>query len=243
MTQIWPDLNSRTQAASRLALMIDGDNIAPDLLPAVQAIIAQAGKAMIRRVYCDTAHLAGWAGLPGFRVIHSGAGKNATDMLLIVEAMALAYQGATDGFVIASSDRDFAHLAHHLREKGHRVIGVGEGKTPSSFRAACSVFHFLTEPRAPVEPTGDVKPITPAVPIARTLSKSLADHVKDIIKEDESPKGVLIAMLNSQMRQRRQGFCIAKHPDKSWRTYLTAHPTLYACDPRGPQARVRWIGG
>ena len=39
-----------------------------------------------------------------------------------------------------SSDGDFTRLASRLRESGMEVIGMGESKTPKSFRGACSVF-------------------------------------------------------------------------------------------------------
>ena len=48
-----------------------------------------------------------------------------------------------DGFCIVSSDGDFTRLASRLRESGMDIIGMGENKTPRSFRAACSVFTDL----------------------------------------------------------------------------------------------------
>ncbi len=222
MTQNWPDLLTPTQPKQRVALLIDGDNIAADHMAALHDIAAQAGDPAIRRVYCDSSHLGQWSGAPGLRAIHSGAGKNATDMLLVIDAMALAYDGAADVFVIASSDRDFAHLAHHLREKGHRVIGVGEGKAPAVFRAACSDFRCLTAPLRDLEP--------------------IDQKVRGIILESGDAKGFAIERLNNLVKT-RHGLSISTRPERNWRAYLTKRPTLYACEPRGPLARVRWIGG
>ena len=53
------------------------------------------------------------------------------------------YTGNVDGFCIASSDADFNKLAKRLRESGSMVIGMGERKTPESFRASCEKFIFL----------------------------------------------------------------------------------------------------
>ena len=53
------------------------------------------------------------------------------------------YTGNVDGFCIVSSDGDFTRLASRLKESGMDVIGMGENKTPRSFRAACSVFTDL----------------------------------------------------------------------------------------------------
>ena len=67
-------------------------------------------------------------------------GKNATDSALIIDAMDILYAGNVEGFCIVSSDGDFTRLASRLRESGMEVIGMGENKTPKSFKAACSLF-------------------------------------------------------------------------------------------------------
>lgn len=64
-------------------------------------------------------------------------------ILLIIDAMDILYTNNVDGFCIVSSDGDFTRLASRLRESGMDVIGMGENKTPRSFRAACSVFTDL----------------------------------------------------------------------------------------------------
>lgn len=87
-------------------------------------------------------------------------GKNATDSTLIIDAMDILYTNNVDGFCIVSSDGDFTRLASRLRESGMDVIGMGESKTPRSFRAACSVFtdlELLREQAHEDEP--DSKPV------------------------------------------------------------------------------------
>ena len=70
-------------------------------------------------------------------------GKNASDIGLIIDAMDILYTGEVQGFCIVSSDGDFNKLATRLREAGKVVIGMGEKKTPESFRASCERFIFL----------------------------------------------------------------------------------------------------
>ena len=70
-------------------------------------------------------------------------GKNASDICLIIDAMDILYGGDVQGFCIASSDGDFNKLATRLREAGKVVIGMGEKKTPESFRSSCERFIFL----------------------------------------------------------------------------------------------------
>ena len=57
--------------------------------------------------------------------------------------MDLLYTSNVDGFCIVSSDSDFTRLASRLRESGKIIIGMGEKKTPDSFRSACTIFTEL----------------------------------------------------------------------------------------------------
>src|SRR5690606_21852298 len=69
-------------------------------------------------------------------------GKNSTDASMIIDAMDLLYSNKFDAFVLVSSDSDFTKLASRLREAEIVVYGVGEKKTPISFRNACDDFIY-----------------------------------------------------------------------------------------------------
>lgn len=70
-------------------------------------------------------------------------GKNETDMALVIDTIELLHSNTYDAFAIVSSDSDYTPLAIKLREYGVYVFGVGEKKTPGSFRNACDEFLFL----------------------------------------------------------------------------------------------------
>nr|WP_232373477.1 NYN domain-containing protein [Alteromonas sp. RKMC-009] len=61
---------------------------------------------------------------------------------MIIDAMDLLYSDRIDAFELVSSDSDFTKLASRLRESEKFVFGVGEKKTPVSFRNACDDFVF-----------------------------------------------------------------------------------------------------
>ena len=124
----------------RVALLGDGENMSVALAGAAIMRSLKFGALTIRRVYGNAAKMPGWDAAPGFRLVHSGVGKNATDVLLAVEAMAIMLLGQADVLIIATSDGDFRHVACTLRENGRLVIGMGEAKAPDSFRKACNQF-------------------------------------------------------------------------------------------------------
>ncbi len=135
----------------KVALLIDSDNVSAKYLNGIFDELAQYGTITYRRIYGDfTSHNnAKWSekllerAIIPIQQFSNTTGKNATDSALIIDAMDLLYTSNVDGFCIVSSDSDFTRLASRLRESGKMVIGMGEKKTPDSFRAACTVFTEL----------------------------------------------------------------------------------------------------
>ena len=136
---------------TRIALLIDADNSPAKKIDLILAELAKLGVANIRRAYGNWKknELKGWE-----EVLHECAirpiqqfdvskGKNATDMLIAIDALDLLYTDRPDAFGIVSSDADFTPLVMHLRAKGATVYGFGAKKTPAPFVAACSRFLFL----------------------------------------------------------------------------------------------------
>jgi uncharacterized protein (TIGR00288 family) len=135
----------------RIALLIDADNVSHTKVGAMLAELAKYGTANIRRAYGDwgSAGLKGWkAKLLEFAIrpiqqFSYSAGKNATDIALVIDAMELLYTQKLDAFCIASSDADFTPLVMQLKANGHDVYGFGERKTPEPFVNACTTFLYL----------------------------------------------------------------------------------------------------
>ena len=71
------------------------------------------------------------------------ASKNASDIMLVIDAMDILFQGSADIFCIVSSDSDFTRLASRLREGGRKVIGMGKSDASKSFITACNEYKFL----------------------------------------------------------------------------------------------------
>lgn len=225
------------QAKSRVALMIDGDNLSPEDAGQVILKAAQFGDLTIRRVYGNAQAPAGWTSAPGIRFVHSGSGKNATDLLMTVEAMAVILTAQADLLVLATSDRDFVHLATHLREQSVTVIGIGAAKAPEGFRKACTKFLELKpKPKlAAAEPVN--QPSKPAVSASRELAK-IDGHIQDLIKSEGEDGAMMIAKLGPRLHSLHK-VKISDQAQKTWRSYLTARPDLYVCDPKGADALVR----
>ncbi|MDO4477649.1 MAG: NYN domain-containing protein [Lachnospiraceae bacterium] len=135
----------------KIALLIDSDNISYKYLNGILEELTQYGVTTYRRIYGDftspshgrwNEQLLRHSIIP-IQQFSNTSGKNATDSALIIDAMDLLYNGNVDIFCIVSSDSDFTRLAVRLRESGRMIIGMGEKKTPESFRAACTIFTEL----------------------------------------------------------------------------------------------------
>lgn len=134
-----------------IALLIDSDNVSPRYISGILSELSKYGKITIRRMYGDWSQdrLHSWMrcssrfSLTPVMQPNNTPGKNASDIGLIIDAMDILYTGDVQGFCLVSSDGDFNKLATRLREAGKFVIGMGEKKTPESFRASCERFIFL----------------------------------------------------------------------------------------------------
>ena len=136
---------------TRLAVLIDGDNIPSDSVKEMMEEIAKYGNPTIKRIYGDWTKpfLARWKNLllenaiTPIQQYSYTTGKNATDSAMIIDAMDILYSGKVDGFCLVSSDSDFTRLATRLREAGMKVYGIGEKKTPDPFIVACDKFIYI----------------------------------------------------------------------------------------------------
>lgn len=208
----------------RVAVLIDGDNIGVGHAAAIGEVARRAGRPDLLRVYGDAGRGSDWRRMPGFRFIDAGEGKNAADVLLCIDAMEIAGAGDFGTFVLASNDSDFTHLARRLRERGLRVIGVGTATASRVFGACCSRFEVVGAVATSVPPTA---------------SDTLDHRIKVMIASHGTKgRGMSIATLGALIGQ--TGLRIGDRPEKTWRAYLQARPSLFELDPRGPNAMVRF---
>lgn len=174
----------------RFAVLIDSDNISARYIDCILDEMTRHGVVTYRRIYGDftSNQMHRWRSELAERCItpiqqfQNTTGKNATDSALIIDAMDILYTGNVEGFCIVSSDGDFTRLASRLRESGMEVIGMGEGKTPKSFKAACSVFtniELLVE--------GDSEKTTSKQEKKNVVKKKkIADAIVEIITTNEN---------------------------------------------------------
>lgn len=169
-----------------IAFLVDAENastwVKHEALPAlVKEMLAEASKygpVVVRRVYGNwtAPQMAAWKGvqeqfaLKPVQQFAYVAGKNATDMALVIEAMDLLHGGIVKGFCIVSGDSDFTGLATRIREGGLFVMVVGSKSTHGALRSASDVF-------VPFEnlvgtPTGAPALPTLAVPGAKAASRA-----------------------------------------------------------------------
>ena len=242
----------------RVAVLVDGDNVSPIHSAGILSEATKLGRVDVVRVYCAANGPSGWLTASGYRMMHAGEGKNAADLLLSIDAMELALVGGIEGFVVATSDCDYMHLAQRLRERGIPVLGLGEQKAPEKFRASCTWFRVLPgkkeDPQPAVRATpqtsvqaSQLKPVK-AAPQPATNAKANTKGVSEfdrsirsmIAKHSVGGRGIRISELAPRMHV-AHGTRISTYPERNWRAYLSARPELYEIDPRGPEAMVRFL--
>lgn len=154
--------NNTTGSDKRVAVLVDCDNVNPEVLEYALRVVAQFGRVVLRRGYGNTNTLANkWqealvrlAFTPCLQFQYA-SGKNTADIALALDAMEAMFDDRADTFCLVTSDSDFAYLCRKLRERGATVYIVGEVKTPDALRNASDQFFEWVRPEVTAEVNGD----------------------------------------------------------------------------------------
>ena len=189
----------------KMVLLVDADNTQLSKLEAVIEEVSLHGRIIVKRAYGnwkkDT--LKNWEpelkrlAIKAEQQFDYVAGKNATDIALVIDAMHLLYRGIYDSFVLVASDSDYTPLALDLHESGVYVIGVGELKTPESFRNSCDDFIYLENLNNESDECGTDKEEESETKDARSERKTAA--------KEEAKGGQKQAQKNSDDKLRQPG--------------------------------------
>ena len=188
------------------ALLIDAENVSPKYIKTIIDEVSMYGTPAYKRIYGDwtSPDMASWKkvllehNLTPIQQFSYTQGKNASDSAMIIDAMDVLYARNVDGFCLVSSDSDFTRLAARLRESRMFVIGMGESKTPTAFKAACDTFKYLDvlmglkkdakQPEAAEKAPEKAKPAKKqSARAAKKATEKLSDKTKTA-KEAKEPK-------------------------------------------------------
>ena len=133
-----------------IALFIDCDNISYRSIEGIINELSKYGIVNIRQAYGNWTkeNLKNWEdkllefAIKPIQQFDYSKNKNATDILMTIDAIDLLHTKDIDAFAFATSDSDFTPVVMRVQSEGIKVFGFGEKKTPQPFMAACSQFIF-----------------------------------------------------------------------------------------------------
>ncbi len=135
-----------------VALLIDGDNAQLAYTKQIIEFCATYGTFKAKRAYGDwktlplSAHAETISKLSVKRVQQNRIGKNATDFGLAMDVALMLDKNEANIYFIVSSDGDFAAVCERIRQKGAKVIGIGNKSQKSTeLRKICNQFFDVEE--------------------------------------------------------------------------------------------------
>ncbi|WP_294952139.1 NYN domain-containing protein [Sulfurovum sp.] len=139
-----------TKKEDHIALFIDSDNISHRSIEGIINELSKYGVVNIRQAYGNWTkdNLKNWEdkllefAIKPIQQFDYSKNKNATDILMTIDAIDLLHTKDIDAFAFATSDSDFTPVVMRVQAEGIKVFGFGEKKTPKPFMAACSQFIF-----------------------------------------------------------------------------------------------------
>ncbi len=156
-----------TKKEDHIALFIDCDNISHKAIEGIINELSKYGIVNIRQAYGNWTkdNLKNWEdkllefAIKPIQQFDYSRSKNATDILMTIDAIDLLHTKDIDAFAFATSDSDFTPVVMRVQAEGIKVYGFGEKKTPKPFMVACSQFIFtekLMANTAKVTDTNDI---------------------------------------------------------------------------------------
>jgi hypothetical protein len=135
----------------RLALLVDAENIGPEFMRQIMPSVFKLGRPILQFAYGDFSNpcMKNWVEflrrnlIEARQVTPAASGKNAADIALVVDAMAIALEGRCDSICLVSSDRDFVALTTFLKARGIDAYGFGKTSADKKFRQSCAKFFEL----------------------------------------------------------------------------------------------------
>jgi len=175
----------RNKDKDHIALFIDCDNISHRAIEGIISELSNYGVVNIRQAYGNwtKSNLKNWEekllefAIKPIQQFDYSKSKNATDILMTIDAMDMLHTKNIDAFAFATSDSDFTPVVMRVQQEGIKVFGFGEKKTPAPFMAACSQFIFTEKLMSTYE-----------APVEADKSKTTTKSVKEVRKTAEELK-------------------------------------------------------
>lgn len=238
---------------SRVAVLVDCDNVPPEILDHSLHFVARLGRVVVRRGYGNSGTLAHkrWqdvlvqqAFTPCLQYQYA-SGKNTADIALALDALEMLFDDKVDTFCFVTSDSDFACLCRKLRERGAAVCIVGEGKTPPALRNASD--HF-----SEWKPASSLESDNAVVPVANETNKTIEQASKSgkqrplsVVRAvaamtADSPEGkVALGTLGNYLRRTDPSFSPGNHGYSGLLEMLKAYDLLQLTQEPGKHWTVK----
>lgn len=197
---------SSTTSTARVAILVDCDNVSPEIAQFALQKIAGLGRLVIRRGYGTHTTLGKkWqemlvreAFTPYLQYAYV-PGKNTTDIALALDAMEILLDGRADTFCLVSSDSDFAYLCRILRERGAAVFVAGDAKSPMALRKACDQFFEGKTTSVAAVPAPVMKQPAPPPPAPKTKGVAVPKAPTPVAKKPPALLVDAVRKLASQL--------------------------------------------
>ncbi|MDR2128126.1 MAG: NYN domain-containing protein [Burkholderiaceae bacterium] len=214
-----------TMEETRAAVLIDCDNVPPEILEYALRIAAQFGRIVVRRGYGNLGTLsAKWreamvrqAFSPSLHYQYA-PGKNTSDIAMALDAQEILFDERVDSFCLVTSDSDFTYLCRKLRERGAMVYIIGEDKTSNALRNACDQF-FEWKPETEVSPKESTEPqekttgksTTASAKGAKTPPHIVIEAIWQLVSDPASEGAVNLGTLGQYLKRIDSGFSPKKY--------------------------------
>lgn len=237
-----------------LALLIDAENVSCNLIDRIMHETDKLGDPIIRRVYGNFTlpNMACWHEISerhAFTIAQKFAykkGKNATDIELIMDAVALQFTSPIRGLVLVSGDSDYCGLVKRYREQNWPVYVLGQSNTSEALKRCCTLFIPINDDNKSVSDTS----ASHAAPSIFRVQAPVLSGPTIVGKIDIAPKRFVeqvIEVLNTCIKDEKRvaksiflhtfqlkygAISIREKGFKTWDAFFKANPSVFTLEQR-----------
>lgn len=211
----------------KIVVLIDAENTSAKYADGIMEYLKKQGVIISARIYGDFINnegLKGWNNkaieyeMEQKQQLTTRAGKNASDIALVIDAMDLLYQKKIDIFCIVTSDGDYTGLVKRIREDGIEVIGIGKEDASKRLEKVCDSYldlgELVKQEKAQKKQKKEEKTDTKASSKVESEKKYTKEPLKNIkmalnelVQQDENAgKHAELGGIKSRIQMRYPGF-------------------------------------
>lgn len=221
---------------SKIAVFFDAENVSAEVVPGIISFLSKQGDVLYQRAYADwsSPNMKKWEkqiSQTPITAIHQFHHKQeqAVDKVLMMDAVELAIEhDEIDIFAIVASDNGYHSLSRKLRNRGKKVIGVGDkGKCQPIWIQSCNEFRYFDELEYIDEEDMLAQDKTEDSELTEFALEKFLEQAFDMTPSYNNSNAVLLGRFWESVLNKKPDFNVKNYGEKSVKSFISSFENIF----------------